>query len=121
MTVLADYVEIARLELAEGDENQSLEFKLSEGQGYLILTLRFADGGCEIVTLDALEQARDRGCRRIWLVTTNEDSGAQAFYGACGWEQVATHRGAVTLARRLTAASTHVGEKPSARRPFSMR
>jgi GNAT superfamily N-acetyltransferase len=46
-------------------------------------------------------QAGAQGCRRIWLVTTNDNQAAIAFYRATGWQQVAIHRGAVSGARRL--------------------
>ena len=45
--------------------------------------------------------ARGAGCHRIWLVTTNDNLSAIAFYRARGWRQVAIRRGAVAEARRL--------------------
>jgi GNAT superfamily N-acetyltransferase len=45
--------------------------------------------------------ARSQGCRRCWLVTTNDNAGAIEFYRAVGWHQVAVHRGAVRESRRL--------------------
>ena len=45
--------------------------------------------------------ARPRGCRRLWLVTTNNNHDALAFYPALGWRRVAVHRGAVHVSRRL--------------------
>jgi ribosomal protein S18 acetylase RimI-like enzyme len=45
--------------------------------------------------------ASSHGCRRIWLVTTNENRAALSFYPAVGWRQVAVHRGAVHESRRL--------------------
>jgi hypothetical protein len=44
---------------------------------------------------------RAQGCRRLWLITTNDDRPARAFYQAFGWRQCAIHRGAITAARRL--------------------
>lgn len=41
------------------------------------------------------------GCQRLWLVTTNNNHGAIAFYRALGWRQVAIHPGAVRAAREL--------------------
>ena len=49
----------------------------------------------------AEQVARGTGCRRLWLVTTNDNLSAIAFYQARGWRQVAIHRGAVAEARRL--------------------
>jgi N-acetylglutamate synthase-like GNAT family acetyltransferase len=71
---------------------------------------------CEVVVLISLIQrqgigrellrrmesaAREAGCRRLWLVTTNNNRGAIAFYRAVGWRQVAIHQGAVREARRI--------------------
>jgi ribosomal protein S18 acetylase RimI-like enzyme len=45
--------------------------------------------------------ARSQGCKRCWLVTTNDNAGAIEFYRAMDWRQVAVHRGAVRESRRL--------------------
>jgi hypothetical protein len=37
----------------------------------------------------------------MWLVTTNDNLAAIAFYRARGWRQAAVRRGAVSEARRL--------------------
>jgi RimJ/RimL family protein N-acetyltransferase len=51
--------------------------------------------------LDAVEEvARAHGCRRLWLVTTNDNRPALAFYRAIGWRQCAVHRDAIREARR---------------------
>ena len=49
----------------------------------------------------AKEIARGQACRRLWLITTNDNRPALAFYCAVGWRQCAIHRGAVVEARRL--------------------
>ena len=49
----------------------------------------------------AKDVARAQACRRLWLITTNDNQPALAFYRAVGWRQCAIHRGAVTAARRL--------------------
>jgi ribosomal protein S18 acetylase RimI-like enzyme len=71
---------------------------------------------CEVVVLLAFQErtgvathllaraerlARAAGSRRLWLVTTNDNLSAIAFYRARGWRQVAVRRGAVAEARRL--------------------
>ena len=45
--------------------------------------------------------ARSHGCKRLWLITTNDNTDAIAFYRAIGWRQVAIHRGAMRESRRL--------------------
>lgn len=86
------------------------------GESVGLLQHRLEDRQCEVVVLIAMARragvgrqlvgaivdlARARGCRRLWLVTTNDNRGAAAFYRALGWRQVAVHRGAVREARRL--------------------
>jgi len=45
--------------------------------------------------------ARAHGCRRLWLITTNDNRAAISFYRAIGWRQAAFHRGAMRESRRL--------------------
>jgi len=88
--------------------------------------LLYADSGSEIeiVTLDALQQrqgvgrlsleaisdhASGRAVRRLWLVTTNDNVGAIAFYTACGFRLAAVHLDAVTRARELKPGIPPVG------------
>jgi ribosomal protein S18 acetylase RimI-like enzyme len=74
------------------------------------------DEGCEIVTLDALEEGRgigsalleevviaagDAGCDRLWLITTNDNERAIAWYRRRGFDVVAVHEGAVERSREL--------------------
>lgn len=90
-----------------------------------LATFRFADGECELVTLDALrgrhgigsallarvgEEATGRGCRRLWLITTNDNVNAIRFYQRRGMRLVAVHRGAVDEARRIKPSIPLVGE-----------
>jgi GNAT superfamily N-acetyltransferase len=91
---------------------------VAERQGVPVgLLLYHLHGGeCEVVVLIATRRrqgigrrlleaitsrTRSSGCRRLWLITTNANTGALAFYRAVGWQQVAIHRGAVREARRL--------------------
>jgi ribosomal protein S18 acetylase RimI-like enzyme len=45
------------------------------------------------------EAARARGARRVFLVTTDDNDGAQRFYERNGWEMVERRVGAVDLCR----------------------
>ena len=49
----------------------------------------------------ALDVAREAGCARLWLVTTNDNAPAIAFYRAVGWHLAAVHEGAVARSRAL--------------------
>ena len=73
------------------------------------------DDECEVVSIvgrgvgAALLQAVQRraaelGCRRMWLVTTNDNTRALRFYQRLGWDLVALHRDSMTAARRLKPA-----------------
>ena len=75
---------------------------------------------CEVVSINgpgvgsllldaAVEQARRAGCRRIWLVTTNDNVRALRFYQRHGWDLVALHRDAVTRARLLKPSISQYG------------
>jgi GNAT superfamily N-acetyltransferase len=90
-----------------------------------LATYLAGDGECELVTLNAFEssrgvggalldavaaEARDAGCGRLWLTTTNDNLTAQRFYERHGLRLVATHRGAVDEARGLKPSIPLVGE-----------
>lgn len=47
----------------------------------------------EVALLEAVEElARRRGCKRLWLVTTNDNTHALAFYQRRGFVLAALHR-----------------------------
>ena len=48
---------------------------------------------------EARQIAVDRGCTRLWLITTNDNTRAIAFYEAWGMSRVAEHLGAVDRSR----------------------
>ena len=81
-----------------------------------VLTYRVEDRQLEVVTLQAFvrrigvgsalmaaakQAARRDGCTRLWLVTTNDNTPAQAFYRAVGLRLAGVHSGAVRLSRML--------------------
>jgi ribosomal protein S18 acetylase RimI-like enzyme len=80
-----------------------------------LLIYRIVGDDCEAVTVDSLvpgqgigtallnaaaEVARANACRRLWLVTTNDNLSALRFYQRRGMSLVALHRDAVTEHRR---------------------
>jgi ribosomal protein S18 acetylase RimI-like enzyme len=99
-------------------------FAAVDGDAVLgVVTYSNRSDGCEIVTLEAYRRrcgvgralvdavatvARDAGCARLWLVTTNDNTDAQAFYRATGFSVVAVRRGAVDAARRTLKPSIPV-------------
>jgi GNAT superfamily N-acetyltransferase len=79
-----------------------------------LLTYRLDGADCEVSTLyvaDAwrgvgtalmeavVEAARRAGCRRLWLVTTNDNVDALRFYQRRGFRLAALHAGAVDESR----------------------
>jgi GNAT superfamily N-acetyltransferase len=60
------------------------------------------DHGVGTALLDAvIDIALGAGWRRLWLVTTNDNTHALRFYQRRGWQLVAVHRDAIDDARRL--------------------
>jgi ribosomal protein S18 acetylase RimI-like enzyme len=51
-----------------------------------------------------VDDARALGCTRVWLVTTNNNVGAIAFYEQLGMTLCAVRRGAVSEARALKSS-----------------
>ena len=89
-----------------------------------LITYHVEGQDCEIVTLDSLrpgigigsalieavrEVAGQAGCRRLWLVTTNDNLDALRFYQRRGFALVAVHRGAVERSRSLKPEIPLVG------------
>jgi GNAT superfamily N-acetyltransferase len=90
-----------------------------------LATFRFAEGECELVTLDALsenqgigsallgavgQEAGRRGCDRLWLITSNDNVDAIRFYQRRGLRMVAVHRGAIDAARQIKPSIPLIGE-----------
>jgi DNA-3-methyladenine glycosylase I len=89
-----------------------------------LLTYETHGDECEIVSLNALNRgqgigtalieemkrrAGDASCRRLWLITTNDNIPAMRFYESRGFQRVAVHRNAVELSRRLKPEIPLVG------------
>jgi ribosomal protein S18 acetylase RimI-like enzyme len=88
----------------------------TEGGNVLgVLTYDIDQEGCEILTLHVARQwsgigtmlvdaaarlAASAGCRRYWVVTTNDNTDALRFYQRRGFHLVEFRRGAVDEARR---------------------
>ena len=81
-----------------------------------LATFYIKDTACEIMSLDSLQEdqgigtnlvaeviqgARDTGCQRLFLTTTNDNLRALGFYQKRGFELVSIRRGAVNEARKI--------------------
>jgi len=88
------------------------------------ITYTFSEDECEIVSLDSarqgigigtmlinkvVEEAREKDCRRIFLITTNDNLNALGFYQKRGFELVAVHRGGVNESRKIKPGISLIG------------
>ena len=88
----------------------------SDGRPVGLVTYSMEGDACEVVSLDSLREdcgigsallgavctaSREAGCRRTWLITTNDNLRAINFYLKRGWRMVAVHRDALDESRRL--------------------
>lgn len=92
-------------------------FIATEGEEKVgLLTYKIIDFDCEIVSLDSLRPcvgigtglvdavkaaAVEFGCKRLWLVTTNDNMNALRFYQKRGFVLVKINRNAIEFARKL--------------------
>jgi GNAT superfamily N-acetyltransferase len=89
-----------------------------------LATYELTPEACELVTIDAFrqhagvgsalldaleEEARAHGCRRLWVITTNDNLNALRFYQRRGLRLVAVYPGAVDAGRRLKPAIPRIG------------
>lgn len=80
-----------------------------------LLTFFIKDNECEVTSFDSLlegqgigsalidktiDEARTRNCRRLFLITTNDNLNALGFYQKRGFEIVTIYRGAINESRK---------------------
>ena len=99
------------------------------GEPSALLTYCVMKGDLEVVSLHAAiagrglgsrllaaarDRARDLQRRRLWLITTNDNEPAIAFYSRWGMHLAAVHRGAIAESRRLKPEISYfsVGGRP---------
>lgn len=92
-------------------------FAAASGDEWLGLLTYHVDGdACEIVTIDSLlpnagigaalidavrQAAQQAGCRRLWLITTNDNTAALRFYQKRGFTLAALYPNAVARSRQI--------------------
>jgi ribosomal protein S18 acetylase RimI-like enzyme len=91
---------------------------IAEDQGAPVglVTYRIEGDACEIINLDSLMEGRgvgsalvaaviktgtESGCKRLWLITTNDNTAALRFYQKLGFRLIAVHCDAVDRSREL--------------------
>jgi GNAT superfamily N-acetyltransferase len=97
---------------------------LMDGELSGLITIRIRGDSCEIVSLNSFDErkgvgtalinhairvAREKNCRRVWLVTTNDNVSALGFYQKRGFDIVALHRNVVETARKIKTEIPLVG------------
>ena len=90
-----------------------------------LVTFIILDNECEITSLDSLregkglgtilvnqvvDEARANNCRRVFLITTNDNLNALGFYQKRGFELSKLYRGAINESRRIKPNIPLVGE-----------
>jgi GNAT superfamily N-acetyltransferase len=89
-----------------------------------LVTYELREADCEIVSLDSLRagrgigshlieavtaEARRAGCKRVFLITTNDNLEALGFYQKRGFALVGVHRGALAESRKRKPAIPLIG------------
>ena len=90
-----------------------------------LITYHIENRACEIVTIDSVQSgvgvgialieavkqsARQAGCHRLWLITTNDNINALMFYQKRGFALVAVHRNAIEQSRKIKPQIPLIGE-----------
>lgn len=100
-------------------------FVIEDGGEWIgLITFFIKDGDCEVTSLDSLregqgigskliermiEEARARKCKRLFLITTNDNLNALGFYQKRGFEIVTIYRGAINESRKIKPGIPLVG------------
>jgi ribosomal protein S18 acetylase RimI-like enzyme len=98
------------------------EDEIGERSG--LITFEIIGDQCEVVTLDAfrkfsgigtalMEKAKKnailRGCKRLWLITTNDNLDAIRFYQRWGMTIAAIHINAIEISRKIKPSISLIG------------
>jgi N-acetylglutamate synthase-like GNAT family acetyltransferase len=89
-----------------------------------IITYKLENNELEIITLNAFEENKgigtnlieevikegnELGCKRVWLITTNDNVHAMRFYQLKGFDMVAFHEDALNKAREIKPEIPEIG------------
>ena len=112
---------ITRGETVRCDEVEGFVF----GDWLGLITFIIRGDDCEITSLDSLQvgqgigtalleavrtEVKKKNCRRLFLITTNDNLRALGFYQKRGFELAALYRGAVNESRKLKPSIPLIGE-----------
>lgn len=122
-TYWASTEQVSRGRLVQADELPGF-IAMQGDEPVGLLTYNINDKDCEIVTHNSLAgqggvgscllaavrtKARELGCTRLWLVTTNDNTPSLRFYQRRDFDMVALHRNAVKVSRSLKRDIPDVG------------
>ncbi|MBA3870605.1 MAG: GNAT family N-acetyltransferase [Anaerolineae bacterium] len=89
-----------------------------------LVTYHIHDGMCEIISLDSLmvkigvgtalvqavvQDVTQFACKRVWLITSNDNLSALGFYQRRGFRLVAVYQGALDAAREIKPNIPQIG------------
>ena len=89
-----------------------------------LTTYSLENNECQIVTLDSLESGKgigskliksvldlavEQNCKRVWLITTNDNTNALRFYQKRGFHLKAIYQGAIHRSRKLKPEIPEIG------------
>ncbi|MHA1576925.1 MAG: GNAT family N-acetyltransferase [Candidatus Thorarchaeota archaeon] len=96
-----------------------------DGTRFGLLTYNIKNDELEIVTMNAIEErkgigtalldeienlAKQKNCKRLWLITTNDNVDALRFYQKRGYEIRTIHRYAIEESRKIKPQLPFVGK-----------
>jgi GNAT superfamily N-acetyltransferase len=97
---------------------------LDSDQPVGLITYSLNNNECEIVTLDSLEPGKGiaskliksvidfaigKNFKRVWLITTNDNTNALRLYQKNGFHLVSIHQGAIEKSRKLKPEIPEIG------------
>lgn len=89
-----------------------------------LITYVIENGECEIITLNSLlehqgigtylverveDVAKEKQCKRLWLIETNDNTAALCFYQKRGFQLAALHKNAIKTSRKLKPQIPFIG------------
>ncbi len=89
-----------------------------------LVTYNIENNECEIVTLDSkinniglgtklinkvIDKAKEKHCKRVWLITTNDNTNAIRFYQKRGFEWVGFYKDAIKESRKIKPEIPEIG------------